>query len=57
MDLFNTACPVEARSDSSECSSKVENKCGKRKIAHKSSDKDVGVPYPPLMRASQYRDC
>jgi len=41
----NTAAPVELVSDSSGCSLKVENKCGKHKIAHKCSDKNISAPF------------
>jgi len=37
----NAASPVEAVSDSSGCSVKIENKCGKNRKAHRHSDKEV----------------
>jgi len=40
----NTASPVKVVSDSSGCSLKVENKCGKHKIAHRCNDKNISAP-------------
>jgi len=40
----NTASPIEVVSESSGCSLKVENKCGKHKIAHRCSDKNISAP-------------
>jgi len=48
-----TASTVEVVSDSSGCSLKVENKCGKHKIAHKCSDKKSVVLIPLLTRELQ----